>query len=264
MHKYSAQRETNTDDFFGAALNFYCTVALLGLRGQGLDSHEFHQTVWYRSLVCIILPHALDTHVYDQSVHGINRTEINFSGMFPLTFTALILKLFIMFGSKNVFSNPKARGKNNDWQHGSVTLYWPHLHKASHPNSNALRDTSPASYSDPVGGRAVSLPLFNKRPVHSSQGFHVCPNTETLGQKKSPPERTPICVLIHSAGLDMSKQLAFTTLATLFTSHCQPHTHTHWSRILTADPTSSNELREINVLMVTQNKTSWFFVPLVA
>lgn len=49
----------------------------------------------------------------------------------------------------------------------------------------------------------------------------MSPTTERLGQKKSPPERKPICVLIHSAGLDMSKQPAFTAVATLFTSNCQ-------------------------------------------
>lgn len=49
----------------------------------------------------------------------------------------------------------------------------------------------------------------------------MSPTTERLGLKKSPPERKPICVLIHSAGLDMSKQPAFTAVATLFTSNCQ-------------------------------------------
>lgn len=49
----------------------------------------------------------------------------------------------------------------------------------------------------------------------------MSPTTDRLGHKKSPPERKPICVLIHSAGLDMSKQPAFTAVATLFTSNCQ-------------------------------------------
>lgn len=52
-------------------------------------------------------------------------------------------------------------------------------------------------------------------------GVPMSPTTDRPAQKKSPPERKPICVLIHSAGLDMSKQPAFTAVATLFSSNCQ-------------------------------------------
>lgn len=52
-------------------------------------------------------------------------------------------------------------------------------------------------------------------------GVPMSPTTDRPAQKKSPPEREPICVLIHSAGLDMSKQAAFTAVATLFSSNCQ-------------------------------------------
>lgn len=88
----------------------------------------------------------------------------------------------------------------------------------------------------PTSVKALSLPPFNKMPVHFSWGFHVSPNTERLGPKKGPPKRNAFCVLIHSAGQDVSKQHAFTTLATLFTSHWQTigvntdtHTHTNQS-----------------------------------
>ena len=148
--------------------------------------------------------------------------------------------------------------KNNWWQNGPFTLYWPHLNKPplSLPVSHILFK--------PSWVKALSLPPFNRMPVHSSWGFHVSPNTERRGLKKGPPERNPICVLIHSAGLDMSKQHAFTTLATLFTSHGQTigvyaHTLTK-SKFLTANPTPSQGLRDKHFDSHTQNKTSWLFV----
>lgn len=155
------------------------------------------------------------------------------------------------FVSKNKISFPKSKWKRNCWQHGPFTLYWPHLNKHP-PSPHNFRCPSSHILFRFCWVKALCLPSFNKMPVHSSWGFHVSPNTERLGQKKSPPERNPICVLIHSAGLDMSKQLAFTALATLFTSNWQTiwiYTHTE-SGSLTADPTPSHELREINVLVV--------------
>lgn len=83
---------------------------------------------------------------------------------------------------------------------------------------------------------------------------------------KSPPEKNPICVPIHSAGLDMSKQHAFTTLATLYSSTLAKHwtLHTHESKFLTSDPTPSHKRRQKHFSSHTQNKTSWLFVTLEA
>lgn len=157
-----------------------------------------------------------------------------------------------------MFSFQKWKGESNWWQHGPFTLYWPHLYKPPPPPNLHTQLSLSVSHIlfKSCWVKALSLPSFNKMPVHSSWGFHVSPNRERLGQKKSPPERNPICVLIHSAGLDMSKQLAFTTLATLFTSHWQTiwvytHTQTHWIRVLDGRP-NTHELREINVLVVAQ------------
>lgn len=115
---------------------------------------------------------------------------------------------------------------------GTFTLHWPHLNKHPHPTrpTHNFHCLSPTSYSDTAGWKHYVFSSFNKMPVHSSRGFHVSPNTERLGQKKSPPERNPICVLIHSAGLDMSKQLAFTAPATPFHFTLADHlnVHTHW------------------------------------
>lgn len=86
----------------------------------------------------------------------------------------------------------------------------------------------------------------------------MSPTTERLGQKKSPPERKPICVLIHSAGLDMSKQPAFTAVATLFTSNCQAvgiSTHSLNQGVCGANSkqnTLTHELKGINILAETR------------
>lgn len=166
-----------------------------------------------------------------------------------------------------MFSSPKSKVERNWWQHGPFTLYWPHLNKPPYPLTQLSLPVSSFPFR-PCWVKALSLPSFNKMPVHSSWGFHVSPNTERLGQKKSPPERNPICVLIHSAGLDMSKQLAFTTLATLFTSHWQTiwvYTHTHWIRVLDGRPNTLSWIeRDKRFRSRTQNNTSWLFVTLVA
>lgn len=125
---------------------------------------------------------------------------------------------------------------------------------------------SPTSYSDTAGWKHYVFSSFNKMPVHSSRGFHVSPNTERLGQKKSPPERNPICVLIHSAGLDMSKQLAFTTPATPFHFKLADHLNvrTHWiegSWMAVPAPSSWIE-RDKRFRSRTGSETSWLIVAL--
>lgn len=193
-------------------LKFYGTAAHGASEGKARTRLSCIRQLSYRPPFRINLPYAVDwTHIH------MVRT--------------------IVSRWQHVFSN----GENNCWQHGPFTLYWPHLNKPPTQHTQLSPPVCRIPFK-PFWVKALSLPSFNKMPVHSSWGFHVSPNTERRAQKKSPPERNPICVLIHSAGLDMSKQLAFTALATIFTLHWQTvlspnaHTHTFWINVLDGRP----------------------------
>lgn len=216
------------------ALKFYGPAALWSVTGQNLDMPKLHSTTLARAAILY------QSSTCSTTWRTLARTTSSLGCKFQ-----------------------KSKWKSSCWQHEPFTLYWPHLnkHPPPLPRHNFLC-LSPTSFSGSVGWKHYVFPPLNKMPVHSSWGFHVSPNRERLGQKKSPPERNPICVLIHSAGLDMSKQLAFTTLATLFTSNWQTiriytHTHTHWIGVFDGRPnTFSWTERAKRFGSRTQNQTS--------
>lgn len=119
--------------------------------------------------------------------------------------------------------------------------------------------------------KALSLPSFNKMPVHSSWGFHVSLNTERLGQKKrSTREKShlrphPFCGSGHeqTACFHHRGNPFHFTLANHVSLHTQSETPTHTEgRVLTIQ--TSQIQRDKRFSSHTMNKTSWLFVMLVA
>lgn len=118
------------------------------------------------------------------------REDHNFIFLYQLLWTHIhTIKFFRIY--KNL-SFPKLKGK-------VIVDRMDHLHyidliSANTPNPHT-RLSLPVSHVlfRSCWMKALCLPSINKAPVQFSWGFHVSPNTEGLGQKISPPERSHLC-----------------------------------------------------------------------